>query len=397
MNNLTNKRILLGVSGSISAYKSPDIVRRLQDLGAEVRVILTSGGSKFITPLSLQSVSQHKVYDNLWDTEAELAMGHIELAKWADLILIAPASANTVESIANGKATDLLSSVILASEAVIMIAPAMNHKMYLSSAVQDNLNTLSARKIKTITPDYGSQACGDNGPGRLPESIDVANQVASEFQNTQLSGKNITITLGATLEAIDPVRYISNYSSGKMGMALVNSCIDMGAKVTCIYGNINIPLNDRATNLQALSAEKMHSSVMENIEQQDIFIACAAVSDYHVKNPASQKIKKNGDKLILELTPSKDILSDVCKMEKKPLCIGFAAETQNTLKNAQNKLKNKACDVVILNDVSNDEIGFNSDENQVVFISQNNQQNIAQNSKSKIAGKILKIFIKEFL
>jgi phosphopantothenoylcysteine decarboxylase/phosphopantothenate--cysteine ligase len=182
-----------------------------------------------------------------------------------------------------------------------------------------------------------------------------------------------------------------------MGMALVNSCIDMGAKVTCIYGNINIPLNDRATNLQALSAEKMHSSVMENIEQQDIFIACAAVSDYHVKNPASQKIKKNGDKLILELTPSKDILSDVCKMEKKPLCIGFAAETQNTLKNAQNKLKNKACDVVILNDVSNDEIGFNSDENQVVFISQNNQQNIAQNSKSKIAGKILKIFIKEFL
>jgi phosphopantothenoylcysteine decarboxylase/phosphopantothenate--cysteine ligase len=397
MNNLTNKRILLGVSGSISAYKSPDIVRRLQDLGAEVRVILTSGGSKFITPLSLQSVSQHKVYDNLWDTEAELAMGHIELAKWADLILIAPASANTVESIANGKATDLLSSVILASEAVIMIAPAMNHKMYLSSAVQDNLNTLSARKIKTITPDYGSQACGDNGPGRLPESIDVANQVASEFQNTQLSGKNITITLGATLEAIDPVRYISNYSSGKMGMALVNSCIDMGAKVTCIYGNINIPLNDRATNLQALSAEKMHSSVMENIEQQDIFIACAAVSDYHVKNPASQKIKKNGDKLILELTPSKDILSDVCKMEKKPLCIGFAAETQNTLKNAQNKLKNKACDVVILNDVSNDEIGFNSDENQVVFISQNNQQNIAQNSKSKIAEKILKIFIKEFL
>ncbi len=397
MKNLTNKRILLGVSGSISAYKAPDIVRRLQDLGAEVRVILTTGGSKFITPLSLQSISKHKVYDNLWDSEAELAMGHIELAKWADLILIAPASANTIATIANGKATDLLSSIMLASDTIVMIAPAMNQQMYLSSAVQENLQALESRKITIITPDSGPQACGDNGPGRLPKSSNIANQVASQFQSTQLSGKNITITLGATLEAIDPVRYISNHSSGKMGMTLVDACIDMGAKVICIYGNINIPLNDRAINIQTLSANQMHDCVMENIVQQDIFIACAAVSDYHVKNPASQKIKKNGDNLILELIPNKDILSDVCKLEKKPLCIGFAAETQNTLKNAQNKLNNKACDVIILNDVSKTEIGFNSDQNQVVFISQNQQQKIAKNSKSKIAKKILKIFIKEFL
>ncbi len=397
MKNLTNKRILLGVSGSISAYKAPDIVRRLQDLGAEVRVILTTGGSKFITPLSLQSISKHKVYDNLWDSEAELAMGHIELAKWADLILIAPASANTIATIANGKATDLLSSIMLASDTIVMIAPAMNQQMYLSSAVQENLQALESRKITIITPDSGPQACGDNGPGRLPKSSNIANQVASQFQSTQLSGKNITITLGATLEAIDPVRYISNHSSGKMGMTLVDACIDMGAKVICIYGNINIPLNDRAINIQTLSANQMHDCVMENIVQQDIFIACAAVSDYHVKNSASQKIKKNGDNLILELIPNKDILSDVCKLEKKPLCIGFAAETQNTLKNAQNKLNNKACDVIILNDVSKTEIGFNSDQNQVVFISQNQQQKIAKNSKSKIAKKILKIFIKEFL
>lgn len=395
--NLTNKRILLGVSGSISAYKSPDIIRRLQDLGAEVRVILTTGGSKFITALSLQSISQHKVHDNLWDSEAELAMGHIELAKWADLILIAPASANTIATIATGKASDLLSSVILASDAIIIVAPAMNQQMYISNAVQDNLGTLSTRKINIITPDSGSQACGDNGPGRLPESIDIANQVAFQFQSTQLSGKNIIITLGATLEVIDPVRYISNHSSGKMGMALVNVCIDMGAKVTCIYGNISIPLNDRATNIQTLSAEQMHTCVMDNINQQDIFIACAAVGDYRVKNPSSQKIKKNGNHLILELIPNKDILSDVCKLKKKPLCIGFAAETQNTLQNAQIKLKNKACDAIILNDVSNNEIGFNSEQNQVVFISQNQQQNIAQNSKLKIAQKILKIFTKEFL
>ncbi len=397
MSSLTNKRIILGVSGSISAYKSPDIVRRLQDLGAEVRVILTAGGAKFITELSLQAISKNKVHNNLWDKDAELSMGHIELAKWADLILIAPASANTIANIANGKACDLLTSVILASTAKLMIAPAMNQQMYQANALQTNLDILISRQVSIIQPESGVQACGDTGLGRLPESSDIANQVAKQFETTQLSGKNVLVTVGATIEPIDPVRYISNHSSGKMGMALVDRCIEMGAKVTCIYANISIPLNDKALNIQTLSADQMHESVMSHINQQQIFIAVAAVSDYRVKNLSNQKIKKSSDNLILELIPNKDILADVCKLNKKPLCIGFAAETQNTLENAQIKLKNKASDVIILNDVSSDEIGFNSDKNQVIFISQNQQQNIAKNSKIKIADNILKIFIKEFL
>jgi phosphopantothenoylcysteine decarboxylase/phosphopantothenate--cysteine ligase len=273
----------------------------------------------------------------------------------------------------------------------------MNQQMYQSRALQANLDILKSRKIDLIQPDFGTQACGDVGLGRLPEAKQIAEQISAKFQHTQLSGKSILITLGATRENLDPVRFISNHSSGKMGMALVDACIEMGAKVSCIYGDIRIPLNDKAHNIQALSAKKMHECVMSQITQHTIFIACAAVSDYRVKNPSTQKIKKTGENLVLELIPNPDILADVCKLTPKPLCIGFAAETQNGLKNAQIKLKNKACDAIILNDVSNAEIGFNSDENQGVFISQTQQQNIAKNSKPKMAQKILEIFIREFL
>ncbi len=397
MLSLTSKRIVIGVSGSIAAYKSPDIVRRLQDLGAEIKVILTDGGAKFITELALQSISQNKVHNNLWDKEAELSMGHIELAKWADAILIAPASANTIANISSGKACDLLTSVILASDAELLIAPAMNQQMYKSSALQDNLNTIKNRNIEIIDPEYGNQACGDVGQGRLASSSEIAEQVARKFTNNKLTGKKVLITLGATIEAIDPVRYISNHSSGKMGSALVDACIESGADVTCIYGNISTTLNNRSNNISANSAEQMHTKVMQNIKNQDIFIACAAVSDYRVKNIAHNKIKKNNLDLTIELTPNKDILADVCKLEEKPICIGFAAETQNTIENAQKKLKNKACDAIILNDVSNNDFVFNSDENEVYFLSKNINQKIAKNSKYKVAKKIIKIFIKELL
>ena len=397
MLSLTSKRIVIGVSGSIAAYKSPDIVRRLQDLGAEIKVILTDGGAKFITELALQSISQNKVHNNLWDKEAELSMGHIELAKWADAILIAPASANTIANISSGKACDLLTSVILASDAELLIAPAMNQQMYKSNALQDNLNTIKNRNVEIIDPEYGDQACGDIGQGRLASSSEIAEQVARKFTNNKLTGKKVLITLGATIEAIDPVRYISNHSSGKMGSALVDACIESGADVTCIYGNISTTLNNRSNNISANSAEQMHTKVMQNIKNQDIFIACAAVSDYRVKNIAHNKIKKNNLDLTIELTPNKDILADVCKLEEKPICIGFAAETQNTIENAQKKLKNKACDAIILNDVSNNDFGFNSDENEVYFLSKNINQKIAKNSKYKVAKKIIKIFIKELL
>jgi len=397
MSSLTNKRIVLGVSGSISAYKAPDIVRRLQDLGAEVRVILTQGGAQFITELSLQATSKNKVHDNLWDKEAELSMGHIELAKWADALLIAPASANTIANLTAGKACDLLSSVILASDCPVLIAPAMNQQMYVSNGVQDNLTTLTQRGIQIIDPEHGVQACGDIGEGRLAESAEIAKQVGSMFQSTKMSGKKVLITLGATIEAIDPVRYLSNHSSGKMGMALADACIEAGAQVTLILGNISTPISEPSKKIFAISAEKMHQSVMENIKDQDIFIACAAVSDYSVKNPKNQKIKKSDQVLTIELTPTKDILKDVCQLPQKPICIGFAAETQNLLENAQNKLKNKGCDAIILNDVSSTDLGFKSDENAVVFIDQKNSIKLEKNSKQKLGRKIIEIISKKFL
>ena len=396
MSHLTNKNIVLGVSGSIAAYKAPDIVRRLQDLGAEVRVILTQGGAQFITELSLQATSKNKVHDNLWDKEAELSMGHIELAKWADALLIAPASANTISNIAAGKACDLLSSVILASDCPILIAPAMNQQMYASISVQANLATLVQRDIQIINPEHGVQACGDIGEGRLPESDKIAKQVGLMFQSTKLSGKKVLITLGATIEAIDPVRYLSNHSSGKMGSALAEACIEAGAQVTLVAGNVSVELNQKAEIISATTAEKMHQSVMKNINGQDIFIACAAVSDYSIKNPENQKIKKSNQTLTIELTPTKDILKEVCKLDKKPICIGFAAETQSLLENAQNKLNNKGCDAIILNDVSNADLGFKSDENAVVFIDQKSNIKLAKNSKQKLGRKIIKIISEKF-
>ncbi len=397
MKTLTNKNVILGVSGSIAAYKAPDIVRRLQDLGAEVRVVLTQSGSQFVTELSLQVTSKNKVHHNLWDKEAELSMGHIELAKWADAILIAPASANTIANLALGKANDLLSSVVLANDCPLLIAPAMNQQMYRADSVQENLNTLIRQQATIIQPESGEQACGDIGKGRLAESVDIAQQVSMLFQSTKLSGKKVLITLGATIEAIDPVRFLSNHSSGKMGSALSDACIEAGAQVTLIHGNIGINLNPKATAISAMSAEQMYQAVMSNIAGQDIFIACAAVSDYCIKNVEKNKIKKLNENLILELTPTKDILKKVCQLTQKPICIGFAAETQNLTENAKNKLKNKGCDAIILNDVSKPDFGFKSDKNEVLFLTTKNSQKIEKNSKQKIARKIIDVLTEKFL
>jgi phosphopantothenoylcysteine decarboxylase/phosphopantothenate--cysteine ligase len=397
MKSLTNKRIVLAVSGSIAAYKAPDIVRRLQDLGAEVRVILTKGGSKFITEMSLQAISKNKVHDNLWDKDAELSMGHIELAKWADAILIAPASANTIANIASGKANDLLTSVILASDCPIILAPAMNQKMYSSIALKDNLSVLHNRNMNVISPDYGDQACGDVGEGRLPEPVNIATKVSELFKNTRLTGKKVLITIGATIEEIDPVRFLSNRSSGKMGMALANTCIEYGADVTIVYGNISTQLNDRCNNISVTSAEQMYKAVMKNIDHQDVFIACAAVCDYKIKDVSKDKIKRGGSNMFLELVPNKDILFDVCKLNSKPVTIGFSAETQNLTKNAKNKLINKGCDAIILNDVSRADIGFNSDDNEVVFLTINQSIKIEKNSKQKVGKKIIEILCNKLL
>ena len=389
MNTLTNKRVLLGVSGSIAAYKSPDIVRRLQDLGAEVRVIVTDGGKEFVSERSLQTISKNKVYSNLWDKEAELAMGHIELAKWSDIVIIAPASANTIAKLCHGRADDLLSTVILATDAKVMLAPSMNQQMFASKAMKDNLKILLKRGIVFIEPGFGEQACGDIGEGRLAEPLDIAKQAADLFTSSSLSGKKVLITLGGTIEAIDPVRYISNHSSGKMGMALAHECIQAGAKTTLIIGSISIDIEKRAEVIRIVSAEDMYKAVMQRIESQDLFISCAAVADFRPKHISGNKIKKNNSSVTIELIENKDILASVCQLNKKPICIGFAAETENFIDNARAKLASKQCEAIILNDVSQSEIGLNSDENEVHFITKENCEKIEKNSKHIIAEKVI--------
>jgi len=389
MNTLTNKRVLLGVSGSIAAYKSPDIVRRLQDLGADVRVIVTDGGKEFVSERSLQTISKNKVHSNLWDKEAELSMGHIELAKWSDIIIIAPASANTIAKLCHGRADDLLSTVILATDAKVMLAPSMNQQMFASKAMKDNLKILLKRGIVIIEPGFGEQACGDVGEGRLAEPLEIAKQAADLFTSNTLSGKKVLITLGGTIEAIDPVRYISNHSSGKMGMALAHECIQAGAKTTLIVGSISIDIEKRAEVIHIVSAKEMYEAVMKKIEFQDLFISCAAVADFRPKNVSTNKIKKNNNLMTIELTENIDILASVCRLNKKPICIGFAAETENFISNAKAKLKSKMCEAIILNDISQSGIGLNSNENEVHFITKENCEKIEKNSKQIIAEKII--------
>ena len=396
MNTLTNKRVLLGVSGSIAAYKSPDIVRRLQDLGAEVRVVITSGGREFVSERSLQTISKNKVHDNLWDKDAELSMGHIELAKWADIVIIAPASANTIAKLCHGKADDLLSTVILATSATVMIAPSMNQQMYASLAMKENLQLLKSRNVIIIEPGFGEQACGDVGEGRLAEPIDIAQQAAELFLSNSLSGKKVLITIGGTIEAIDPVRFISNHSSGKMGMSLAHACIQAGAKTTLVVGSISIDVERRAETIFVTSASEMYDAVMNNITSQDLFISCAAVADYRPSKVSLNKIKKTSNIKSIQLTENKDILASVCKLKDKPICIGFAAETENLIANAKQKLKNKKCDAIILNDISNSEIGLKSDENEVHFISEKNSEKIDKNSKQIIAEIIINKIAKYF-
>jgi len=391
-----NKRIILGVSGSIAAYKSPDIVRRLQDLGAEVRVILTSGGREFVSERSLQTVSKNKVHDNLWDSEAELSMGHIELAKWADVVIIAPASANTIAKLCHGKADDLLSTVILATSASVMVAPSMNQQMYASLAMKDNLQLLQKRGVRIIDPGFGDQACGDVGEGRLAEPSEIARQTAELFQNNTLGGKRVLITVGGTVEAIDPVRFLSNHSSGKMGMALAYASIQAGAETTLVIGSISVDVEKRSKTIFVTSANEMHEAVMANIHDQDLFISCAAVADYRPTKVSPNKIKKTSNEKTIELVANKDILSDVCQLKDKPICIGFAAETENYINNANQKLKNKNCDAIILNDVSNSEIGLKSDDNEVYFITRNGSEKINKNSKQIVAEKIVKKITEEF-
>lgn len=369
MNRLTNKRILLGVTGGIAAYKSADLVRRLQDDGADVRVVMTGSAQEFITPLTLQALSNHPVHLDLLDTETESVMGHIELARWADVVLIAPATADFMARLTGGHGDDLLTTICLAAECGVMVAPAMNQAMWAKQSTQQNTLLLKQRGIALLEPAVGLQACGETGAGRLMDVADIVTSVASLFKSTSLAGRHVVVTAGPTQEAIDPVRFISNHSSGKQGYALALAAIEAGARVTLISGPTNVAAPDRATVVNVRSADEMLEAVMSSVSDADIFIGVAAVADFRPASVETQKIKKSGGSVMtLSLVQNPDILKTVANLESRPFTVGFAAETENLMEYARTKLTAKNLDMIIANNVADTSIGFNSDHNETTVI-----------------------------
>ncbi|MFT6269999.1 MAG: phosphopantothenoylcysteine decarboxylase/phosphopantothenate--cysteine ligase [Alphaproteobacteria bacterium] len=398
---LEQKNVLLGVSGGIAAYKTPDLVRKLTAKGANVRVVLTDSATHFVSALSLQAVSGNKVSTHLLDEDAEAGMGHIELARWADYFLVAPATANTIAKLAHGLADDLLTTLALATTAPLFIAPAMNQQMWAAAATTQNMNTLSSRGANILGPSAGEQACGDLGYGRMLEPQELADAIdefahASSAIEALFKDKHIMITAGPTREEIDPVRYISNHSSGKMGFAIAKAAQQLGATVTLVAGPVSLPTPSNVMRKDIISAHDMLSAVHENINQQDIFIACAAVADYKIDKVSEQKLKKQGEDITLSLTQNPDILKSVAFLENPPFTVGFAAETQNLESYAKSKLEKKKLNMIAANDVSNADLGFNSDRNALIVLTHNNTQHLAPNSKDLLAMELLKLVHKEY-
>lgn len=400
---IPHKNIVLAVTGGIAAYKSAILVRRLKDYGFDVRVVMTHGAQAFITPLTFQALSGNPVHTELLDPAAEAGMGHIELARWADLLLVAPASCDTLAKFAHGLADDLLSTVFLATKSPVWVAPAMNQQMWAAKATQRNLQTLVEDGVHVIMPDAGEQACGDVGLGRMPEPEEIARQIAGYFHQAQraiaekfglLAGKRVVITAGPTREAIDPVRYISNHSTGKMGFALAAACYAAGAQVTLIAGPVSLDTPNGVKRVNVASARQMLDISMNSLETGcDIFIATAAVADYRVAEVAEHKIKKAGDELNVSLVKNPDIVATIAGQEKRPFMVGFAAETQNVEEYAAGKLVAKKLDMIACNDVSRADIGFASDENAMtVFFAENyhmKKRELEKASKQEISQQLV--------
>jgi phosphopantothenoylcysteine decarboxylase/phosphopantothenate--cysteine ligase len=394
---LQGKRVLLGVSGGIAAYKAPDLVRKLTAKGAEVRVVLTASAEHFVSPLSLQAVSGNTVSNDLLDPAAEAAMGHIELAKWADYLLIAPATANLLAKMANGIADDLLTTLYLATTAKVVIAPAMNQQMWKAPSVTRNVHQLQQDGVTFFGPASGEQACGDVGAGRMEEPERIADFVDSIGSTAQsLIGKTVVITAGPTREAIDPVRYISNHSSGKMGFALAHAAKEAGATVKLVSGPVSLttPAGVERTNVD--SAASMHSAVMAQIDSADIFIACAAVADYRPANQASNKIKKTNDELTLTFVKNPDILKDVAALSQPPFTLGFAAESQNVEHYARGKLEKKKLNMIAANDISIEGLGFNSDQNALHVFWPEGDKVLAADSKTNLAKTLIELLASHY-
>lgn len=394
LSSLKQKQIVLGVTGGIAAYKSADLVRRLREAGAVVQVVMTESAQQFITALTLQAVSGLPVRTSLFDPAAEAAMGHIELARWADLIVVAPASADFMARLAAGRADDLLSTLGLASEAPLVIAPAMNQAMWKNTRTQKNLQVLKAQGVAVLGPAEGSQACGDVGPGRMLEPIAIALQLAALFETGMLAGLRVLITAGPTHEALDPVRYLANASSGKMGYALAQAALEAGAEVTLVSGPVSSSLARpaRAKIIAVTTAEEMREAVKQQVGNCDIFLAVAAVADYRCKTKAKEKISKEAAFLTLELERTPDIVAEVAKLKKRPFIVGFAAETEKLLEKAKEKQLRKGMDMIIANQVG-EGLGFESDENAVTVLwetaSQSQSQAFLRSPKLKLARQLM--------
>jgi len=390
--------IVLGITGGIAAYKSPDLVRRLRERGAEVQIVMTASAEEFVTDTALQAVSGRPVRANLWDKEAEAAMSHIELARWADIVLIAPATAEVMARIVSGGAPDLLTTICLATEAPIALAPAMNHVMWSNPATQANRKVLEERGIHIIGPGVGSQACGETGAGRMldPDVIaaTVFNLSGGKGQG-RLEGKTVVITAGPTREAIDPVRYITNRSSGKMGYAMASAAAAQGADVVLVSGPVNLAEPPGVELVKVESAEDMYDATHRAIGAADIFIAAAAVADYRPANVAEQKIKKSHEAMSLELVRCPDILASVAALKAAPFTVGFAAETENVREYARGKLEKKKLDMIIANRVGRDR-GFDRDDNAATVLWNGGEKSFPTSSKVELARNLIELTAEQF-
>ncbi|MCG3733130.1 bifunctional phosphopantothenoylcysteine decarboxylase/phosphopantothenate--cysteine ligase CoaBC [Vibrio cincinnatiensis] len=392
MQTLAGKKILLGISGGIAAYKCAELTRRFIERGAEVRVVMTLAAKEFITPLTMQAVSGHPVADSLLDPAAESSMGHIELAKWADMVLLAPATADLIARLAAGMGNDLLTTLVLATPAPLIVSPAMNQQMYNHAATQENIATLAKRGAEIWGPAAGEQACGDIGPGRMLEPMDLVSRCEAFFAPKPLAGKRVLLTAGPTREALDPVRYITNHSSGKMGYAIAEAAADLGAEVTLISGPVSLSTPRQVSRIDVESALEMHQHVMEHAACCDIFIGCAAVADYRPERIAEHKIKKTDQNSTLSITMVKnpDIVASVAALtEQRPFTVGFAAETQEVEKYARSKLANKNLDMICANDVSIEGQGFNSNNNALTVYWHDGAQALPLTSKRELARALM--------
>ncbi|UTZ40069.1 bifunctional phosphopantothenoylcysteine decarboxylase/phosphopantothenate--cysteine ligase CoaBC [Vibrio campbellii] len=392
MQTLAGKKILLGISGGIAAYKCAELTRRLIERGAQVQVVMTKAAKEFITPLTMQAVSGRPVSDSLLDPAAEASMGHIEMAKWADLVLLAPATADLIARMSAGMGNDLLTTLVLATDSPVAVSPAMNQQMYRNVATQENIATLARRGMHIWGPAAGEQACGDVGPGRMLEPMQLVHLCEQFFQPKLLAGKSVLITAGPTREAIDPVRYISNHSSGKMGFALANAAAQLGAKVTLVSGPVNLNTPAGVQRIDVASAQEMRDAVMAQAPSHDAFISCAAVADYRPEHVASQKLKKteNNDQMAINMVKNPDIVATVANMtEQRPFTVGFAAETNDVETYARGKLMKKNLDMICANDVSVQGQGFNSNDNAITLFWPQGEQALALESKEALSFKVL--------